>query len=72
MDQLESQLGAAQVTLTRDILDRIDEIVPPGTTIAPADRGYTPEVLSRPDLRRRPSGLVEGEEGRAPVAPARV
>jgi aryl-alcohol dehydrogenase-like predicted oxidoreductase len=30
MEQLESQLGAADVTLSDDILDRIDEIVPPG------------------------------------------
>src|SRR5262245_20770784 len=40
MEQLEGLLGAADVRLTDDVLDRIDEIVPPGTTINPADRGF--------------------------------
>ena len=53
MEQLESQLGAVDVTLSRDVLDRIDEIVPPGTTLAEGDRGYVPEALSDPFLRRR-------------------
>ena len=53
MEQLESQLGAVDVTLTADVLDRIDEIVPPGTTIAAADAGYAPPALSDPALRRR-------------------
>jgi aryl-alcohol dehydrogenase-like predicted oxidoreductase len=52
-EQLESQLGAEKVTLSADILDRIDEIVPPGTTINDADRGYTPPALAEPALRRR-------------------
>ena len=30
MEQLESQLGAADVELSDEVLDRIDEIVPPG------------------------------------------
>src|SRR5262249_47799434 len=30
MEHLESQLAAADVVLTDDVLDRIDEIVPPG------------------------------------------
>src|SRR4029450_683445 len=33
MEQLESQLGAAEATLSSDILDRIDKIVPPGVTL---------------------------------------
>src|SRR5512133_1764564 len=37
MEQLESQLAAADVVLDEAVLDRIDEIVPPGTTINPAD-----------------------------------
>ena len=40
MEQLESQLGAAEVTLSDDVLDRIDEIVPPGLNINPADGGW--------------------------------
>jgi aryl-alcohol dehydrogenase-like predicted oxidoreductase len=53
MEQLESQLGAADVTLPSDVLDAIDEIVPPGVTIAAGDAGYLPPVLSDPFLRRR-------------------
>jgi aryl-alcohol dehydrogenase-like predicted oxidoreductase len=53
MEHLESQLGAADVVLTSDILDRIDEIVPPGTTLNPPDRGYEPPALTDPSLRRR-------------------
>ncbi|HEY2604319.1 MAG TPA: aldo/keto reductase [Thermoleophilaceae bacterium] len=55
MEQLESQLGAAEVTLSIDVLDRIDEIVPPGTTFSPTDAGYVPPALSDPFLRRRRS-----------------
>jgi aryl-alcohol dehydrogenase-like predicted oxidoreductase len=53
MAQLESQLGAEKASLSRDVLDRIDEIVPPGTTINEADRGYAPPALTEPELRRR-------------------
>ncbi|HYO41049.1 MAG TPA: aldo/keto reductase [Nocardioidaceae bacterium] len=53
MQHLESQLGATEVTLTSDVLDRIDEIVPPGTTISAADRGYAAPPLTDARLRRR-------------------
>jgi aryl-alcohol dehydrogenase-like predicted oxidoreductase len=54
MEHLDSQLGAADVVLTGGILDRIDEIVPPGTNLNPsADRGYQPPALADPSLRRR-------------------
>jgi aryl-alcohol dehydrogenase-like predicted oxidoreductase len=53
MEHLESQLGATEVTLSSDVLDRIDQIVPPGTTISAADRGYLPPELSNARLRRR-------------------
>lgn len=53
LEQLESQLGAEKVTLPRDVLDRIDEIVPPGTNVNPADAGYTPAALTDPAARRR-------------------
>jgi hypothetical protein len=53
MEQLESQLGAADVTLSTEILDRIDEIVPPGVTLTTADAGYVSPALSDPLLRRR-------------------
>ena len=53
MEHLESQLGAADVELPADLLDRIDEVVPPGTNLNPADRGYEPPALANPALRRR-------------------
>lgn len=34
MEHLESQLTAAGTVLSDDVLDRIDEIVPPGITVA--------------------------------------
>jgi aryl-alcohol dehydrogenase-like predicted oxidoreductase len=53
MEQLESQLGAADISLDTELLDRIDEIVPPGTNVSPADAGFTPPALADPTLRRR-------------------
>jgi aryl-alcohol dehydrogenase-like predicted oxidoreductase len=52
MEHLESQLGAADVTLSDDVLDRIDEIVPPGTNINSADGGWDNPALE-PAARRR-------------------
>jgi aryl-alcohol dehydrogenase-like predicted oxidoreductase len=54
-EQLESQLGADEVRLSTDVLDRIDEIVPPGVNLSRRDAGYVPPSLSDPALRRRPS-----------------
>lgn len=53
MDHLKSQLNASEIRLDDAILDRIDEIVPPGTTLNPADVGWTPAALTRAELRRR-------------------
>jgi len=52
MEHLESQLAAADVVLTDDVLDRIDEIVPPGVTLNPADNGWVSPSL-QPAGRRR-------------------
>jgi aryl-alcohol dehydrogenase-like predicted oxidoreductase len=52
MEQLESQLGADEVELTDELLDAIDELVPPGTTLNPADAGYTPPSLHASARRR--------------------
>jgi aryl-alcohol dehydrogenase-like predicted oxidoreductase len=52
MDHLESQMKALDVTLSDDVLDRIDEIVPPGTNVNPADGGY-PNPGLEPTARRR-------------------
>jgi aryl-alcohol dehydrogenase-like predicted oxidoreductase len=52
MEQLESQLPAADVVLDAALLDRIDEIVPPGINLNPADGGWTNPAL-QPAARRR-------------------
>ena len=55
MDQLDDLLAGVDVTLTDDILDQIDEIVPPGTDAgAPDQAAYLPPAIQRPGLRRRP------------------
>jgi aryl-alcohol dehydrogenase-like predicted oxidoreductase len=53
MEQLDSQLGAADVRLDDALLDRIDEIVPPGTNFSFADAGFTPPAVADSVLRRR-------------------
>ena len=53
LEQLESQLGVEKVSLPADVLDRIDEIVAPWTTLNDADRGYAPPALVDASLRRR-------------------
>jgi aryl-alcohol dehydrogenase-like predicted oxidoreductase len=52
MEHLESQIGAADVTLDAAVLDRIDEIVAPGTNVNPADGGWQNPDLA-PAARRR-------------------
>jgi aryl-alcohol dehydrogenase-like predicted oxidoreductase len=52
MEQLESQLPAADVVLDDAVLDRIDEIVTPGTLINPADSSFQNPAL-QPAARRR-------------------
>ena len=53
MEQLESQLPAAEIRLSQEVLDKIDEIVPPGITLNPTDDGWTPPAIADPRLRRR-------------------
>jgi aryl-alcohol dehydrogenase-like predicted oxidoreductase len=53
IEQLESQLPAAEVSLSADVLDRIDEIVPPGVNVNPNDTGWDPPWLTDSSLRRR-------------------
>jgi aryl-alcohol dehydrogenase-like predicted oxidoreductase len=52
MEQLESQLGAADVVLSDDVLDRIDAIVPPGVTLNPGDSGFENPALAAAARRR--------------------
>ena len=52
MEHLESQLAAADVGLDAALLDRIDELVPPGTNVNPADGSWHSPALA-PAARRR-------------------
>ena len=52
MEQLDSQLPAADLALTTEVLDRIDELVAPGVTLNPDDNSYGAVELT-PVARRR-------------------
>jgi aryl-alcohol dehydrogenase-like predicted oxidoreductase len=52
MDQLDDLLKGADVQLDAATLDAIDEVVPPGTVVESADRGYEPPWMA-PSARRR-------------------
>ena len=54
MEQFDDLLAGVDVALTDDVLDRIDEIVPPGTDIGTLDQAYVPPALHNTSLRRRP------------------
>ncbi|WP_128376708.1 aldo/keto reductase [Streptomyces cavernae] len=53
MEQLRSTLKGTSVLLDDAVLDRIDEIVPPGTDVYPPDGVWAPPSLTTPALRRR-------------------
>jgi aryl-alcohol dehydrogenase-like predicted oxidoreductase len=53
VEHLHSQLAAADTVLTADLLDAVDEIVAPGTDLAPEEKFDTPPSLLDPALRRR-------------------
>jgi aryl-alcohol dehydrogenase-like predicted oxidoreductase len=53
IEQFESQLPALEVSLDDELLDRIDEIVPPGENVNPSELGWEPPWLADASLRRR-------------------
>jgi aryl-alcohol dehydrogenase-like predicted oxidoreductase len=53
LDQLQDVLAGADVRLTDDVLDQIDAVVAPGTTLNPFDAGYEAPALGDVRLRRR-------------------
>lgn len=55
-DHLDDLVAGFDVTLGDDILDRIDEIVAPGTDVGALDQAYVPPALREAGLRRRPAG----------------
>jgi aryl-alcohol dehydrogenase-like predicted oxidoreductase len=56
MSHLDDLLAGVDITLSDEILDRIDEIVPPGTDVGTLDQAYLPPALGTSSLRRRPVG----------------
>jgi aryl-alcohol dehydrogenase-like predicted oxidoreductase len=54
MEQLTAALEGATLTLDDATLDRIDEIVPPGTDLYRVDGAWPPPVLVDAARRRRP------------------
>jgi aryl-alcohol dehydrogenase-like predicted oxidoreductase len=54
MTHLDDLLAGLDVTLSDDILERIDEIVPPGSDVGTLDQAYVPPALQHTPLRRRP------------------
>jgi aryl-alcohol dehydrogenase-like predicted oxidoreductase len=65
MAHLDDQLKAMEITLSADVLDRIDALVPPGTTIDPVDAGYrTPGEIAHWNERIvRRDGISFGSAG---------
>ena len=53
MEQLTDVLAGAGTRLSDEVLDRIDELVPPGSNVNTADTGWEPHSLRR-SQRRRP------------------
>jgi len=47
MEQLDDLLAGVDTVLSDDVLDRIDEIVPPGTDIGTLDQAYVPPPAQR-------------------------
>ncbi len=48
-------VAGAAVRLSEDVLDRIDQIVPPGIDVGLNQANYMPPALVTPELRRRPA-----------------
>ena len=56
MQHLDDLLAGAEVRLSEDVLDRIDQIVPPGVDVGLNQANYMPPALVTAELRRRPPG----------------
>jgi aryl-alcohol dehydrogenase-like predicted oxidoreductase len=55
MQHLDDLLAGAEVRLNDEILDKIDQIVPPGFDVAPNGAAYNPPAILKAELRRRPN-----------------
>ena len=56
MEHLDSYLAADGIELSTDVLDRIDEIVPPGVTISVADNMWNVGTTALDAACRRRQG----------------
>ena len=56
MEQLDDLLAGVDIVLSNDVLDRIDEIVSPGTDVGVLDQAYVPPAILKTELRRRQFG----------------
>ena len=56
MEQLDALLAGVDAVLPDDVLDRIDEIVSPGSDVGTLDQAYVPPAIQQTELRRRPLG----------------
>jgi aryl-alcohol dehydrogenase-like predicted oxidoreductase len=55
MQQLDDLLAGAEVRLGDDVLDRIDQIAPPGADVGLNEAAYNPPAILQGHLRRRPT-----------------
>jgi aryl-alcohol dehydrogenase-like predicted oxidoreductase len=55
MPHLDDLLAGIEVRLSDEVLDRIDQIVPPGTDVGLNEATYNPPAILKADLRRRPT-----------------
>lgn len=55
MNHLQDLLDGMDTTLSDGLLDKIDEIVPPGTDIGTLDMAYDTPAITETALRRRPT-----------------
>src|ERR1700722_121728 len=55
MQHLDDLLAGVEVRLSDAVLDRIDQIVPPGTDVGLNEAAYNPPAILKADLRRRPT-----------------
>jgi len=55
MAHFDDLLDGSQIRLSDDLLDEIDQIVPPGTDLAVNAAAYQPSGIQNAELRRRPA-----------------
>ncbi len=54
LEHLDDMLASVEARLGDDILNKIDEVVPPGTDVGQDEAKYNPPSITRAELRRRP------------------